>query len=469
MARSSSPEATAPTGEALASLVGDGLAVPCVDDISRPYLNLDAAASTGALPAVAAVVAEFLPWYSSVHRGAGYKSQLATAAYEDARRAVLDFAGRDHNRDVAIICRNTTEAINHLAHRLRLRRSDVVVTTVIEHHANLLPWARVATRRFVECDKDGTFEPEAVEQALDTRPAPRLLAITGASNITGWMPAIEEVIAAAHARGVQVLVDGAQLAPHRPLPATADFVAFSGHKMYAPFGAGALIGPRTAFEHGDPFLVGGGAVDLVDLDEVVWNAPPDREEAGSPNVLGALALAAAARELQRLGWPAIAAHDARLARQLRDGVATIPGVRLLGPPTETKTTLPIATFVVDDMPHALVAARLSAEFAIGIRHGCFCAHPYLVRLLGLSEEQLRAFRTAARGHDRHALPGAVRASAGISTTPADVDRFLDALRTITRVAPAERYLLDPVTGDYWPEGFPRPNAAVAPASGCQPG
>ena len=103
--------------------------------------------------------------------------------------------------------------------------------------------------------------------------------------------------------------------------------------MYAPFGAGALIGPRAAFEHGDPFLVGGGAVDLVDLDEVVWNAPPDREEAGSPNVLGALALAAAARELQRIGWPAIAAHDARLARRLRDGLAAIPGVRLLGPPT----------------------------------------------------------------------------------------------------------------------------------------
>ena len=114
MARSSSPETAAPTGETLASLVGDALVVPCVDDISRPYLNLDAAASTGALPAVAARVAEFLPWYSSVHRGAGYKSQLATAAYEDARRAILDFAGRDADRDVAIICRNTTEAINHL-------------------------------------------------------------------------------------------------------------------------------------------------------------------------------------------------------------------------------------------------------------------------------------------------------------------------------------------------------------------
>jgi selenocysteine lyase/cysteine desulfurase len=252
------------------------------------------------------------------------------------------------------------------------------------------------------------------------------------------------------------------------LPAAADFVAWSGHKMYAPFGASALVGPAAAFREGDPFLAGGGAVDLVDLDEVVWNAPPDREEAGSPNLLGALALAVAACELQRIGWPAIAAHDARLAQQMRDGVASIPGVRLLGPPAETHT-LPIATFVVDDMPHALVAARLSAEFAIGVRHGCFCAHPYLVRLLGLSDDQLHAFRAAARGHDRHALPGAVRASAAISTTPADVDRFLDALRTVTRARPSERYLLDPLSGDYWPEGFPRPAAAVAPAKGCGPG
>ena len=413
---------------------------------------------------MADAVHEFLPWYSSVHRGAGYKSRQATAAYERARTASLSFAGRPADGDdVAVICRNTTEAINHLAYRLRLDRSDVVVTTVVEHHANLLPWARLCERRFVECGPAGTFDVEDVVAALAAGPA-RLLAISGASNVSGWLPPIDDIIDAAHARGVPVLVDAAQLAAHRPLPRSADYLAWSGHKMYAPFGAGILIGPRATFAEGDPFLAGGGAVDLVDLDEVVWNAPPDREEAGSPNVLGALALATAARELQRIGWPAIAAHDARLAQQLRDGVAGVPGVRLLGPPAGTDT-LPIATFVVDDMPHALVAARLSAELAIGVRHGCFCAHPYLVRLLGLSEDQLRAFRATARRHDRHALPGAVRASAGISTTPADVDRCLDALRAITREPPPERYLPDPVSGDYWPEGFPRPGAAVAPAHG----
>jgi selenocysteine lyase/cysteine desulfurase len=257
-------------------LIGDDLDVPCLDGLERPYLNLDAAAPTSALPAVADRVAQFLPWYSSVHRGAGYKSQLATAAYEDARQQIRCFAGRADSDDVAIICRNTTEGINHLAYRLRLDPNDVVVTTVVEHHANLLPWARVATCRFVECDPAGTFDAAAIRAALDAAPRPRLLAITGASNITGWLPPLDEIIDDAHQRGIPVLVDAAQSAPHRPLPPGADFLAFSGHKMYAPYGAGALIGPRTAFADGDPFLVGGGAVDLVDLNEVVWTAPPAR-------------------------------------------------------------------------------------------------------------------------------------------------------------------------------------------------
>ena len=201
---------------------------------------------------------------------------------------------------MAILCRNTTEAINHLAYRLRLEPTDVVVTTVVEHHANLLPWGRVAERRYVECSADGTFTVDDVITALDAgkRP-PALLAITGASNVTGWLPPLDAVIDAAHHRGVPVVVDAAQLAPHRPLPAAADFLAFSGHKLYAPFGSGALIGPRSLFETGDPFLAGGGAVDLVGLDEVIWTAPPDREEAGSPNVVGAVALHAAIEALGR--------------------------------------------------------------------------------------------------------------------------------------------------------------------------
>src|SRR5579871_2058039 len=315
-----------------AKLVGDHLPVPCIDGQERPYLNLDAAASTNALPAVARRVEEFLPWYSSVHRGAGYKSRQATGAYEHARVTALGFAGRrPDGDDIAIMCRNTTEAINHLAYRLQLDLDDVVVTTVVEHHANLLPWGRVAQRRFVECDREGMFGVDDVVAALGASPSPKLLAISGASNVTGWLPQLSQIIELAHEHHIPVLVDAAQLAPHRPLPATADFIAWSGHKMYAPFGAGILIGPRSTFEEGDPFLAGGGAVDMVDLNEVAWTDPPEREEAGSPNVIGAVALDAAMAELEAIGWDSIIAHDRSLATQLRTGLAAIEGVRLLGP------------------------------------------------------------------------------------------------------------------------------------------
>ena len=438
-------------------LVGDDLEVPCVDGTPRPYLSLDAAASTPALPSVAARVTEFVPWYSSVHRGAGYKSQMATAAYEEAREAAVAFAGRAGTDDIAILCRNTTEAINHLAYRLRLTADDVVVTTVVEHHANLLPWSRsAAARRYVECDPDGRFGVDDVAAVLDAGPTPKLLAITAASNVTGWMPPIDEIIDLAHARGVPVLVDAAQLAAHRPMPVTADFLAWSGHKMYAPFGTGILLGPRAAFTEGDPFLAGGGAVDLVDLDEVVWTDPPEREEAGSPNVIGAVALHAAIDELTAFGWGAIADHERTSAARLRSGLADIPGVRLLGPALDV-ATLAVGTFTVDGTPHALVAARLSAEFGIGVRHGCFCAHPYLIRLLGLGADEIHRYRDDVLRGDRTRIPGAVRASCGLSTTEADIDRFLAAVEVIAAggAAPVE-YRQDPATGDYWPEGDAAP-------------
>jgi selenocysteine lyase/cysteine desulfurase len=403
---------------------------------------------------VMAAVEEFVPMYSSVHRGAGFKSRLATAAYESARDSALAFAGASREGDIAILCRNTTEALNQLAYRLRFEADDVVLTTVVEHHANLLPWGRVANRRYVECGRDGTFDTDDVVAGLEQTPRPRVLALTGASNVTGWMPPVAEIVEAAHERGVRVVLDAAQLAPHRPIPAQADFVAFSGHKLYAPFGAGVLVGPAGAFADGDPFLAGGGAVDLVDLDEVWWTEPPEREEAGSPNVIGAVALEAALGELGHIGWDTIAAHEHALAARLRHGLAAIEGVRVLGPSLDTDT-LAIAAFVVQGVDHALVAARLSAEWGIGVRHGCFCAHPYLIRLLGLSPAAIDAYREQVRAGDHRFMPGAVRASCGISNTQADVDTLLDAVARIATegqsgTAPPVPYVQDVDTGDFWP-------------------
>jgi selenocysteine lyase/cysteine desulfurase len=437
----------------MASLVGAGVMVPCLDGEERPYRDLDCAASTPALEVVADAVTAFLPWYSSVHRGAGYKSRRATAAYEGARASAQRFAGRPADGgDIVVLVRNTTEAINHLAYRLGLGADDVVVTTVVEHHANLLPWARVAQRRWVECGIDGTFEVDDVVAVLDNGPVPSLLALTGASNVTGWLPPIEEICHEAHARGVPVLVDAAQLAPHRPLPASADFLAFSGHKLYAPYGSGALIGPRDTFATGDPFLAGGGAVDLVDLDEVIWTDPPEREEAGSPNVIGAVAFGAAMDALGRIGWDAIAAHETALSTRLHDGLRAIEGVRVLGPGPGVDT-LAVAAFTVEGMHHALVAARLSAEFGVGLRHGCFCAHPYLMRLLGVGAAGVAQARASVQRGDRSTIPGAVRASCGLGTSGDDVDALLAAVGALAAGAPAPvAYLQDAVTGDFWPEG-----------------
>lgn len=241
--------------------------------------------------------------------------------------------------------------------------------------------------------------------------------------------------------------------------------------MYAPLGAGVLVGPREAFVDGDPFLVGGGAVDLVGLDEVIWTDPPDREEAGSPNVVGAVALHAAIDALAEVGWPAIIAHDRHIAYLLRNGLASIPGVRVLGPDIRTDT-LPVATFTVDGLSHALMAARLSAEDGIGVRHGCFCAHPYLVRLLGLTDEAVTEFRNEVRRGDRTRMPGAVRASGGINTTETDIDRLLSA---VARIAGGEEppvpYVQDWRTGDFVPDHDFAPWYADAkfPGSSCSPG
>jgi selenocysteine lyase/cysteine desulfurase len=457
--RGTEDDRTAP----LAELVGTTTMVPCLDGVERRAVELDQAASTQALRVAAERVEEFLPWYSSVHRGTGFRSRRATAAYEHARRSVLEFAGREPDGpDVAILCRNTTEAINHLAYRLQLSPQDVVVTTVVEHHANLLPWGRVARRRYVECSTEGTFEVESVCAALDAdTERPALLAITGASNVTGWLPPLDAIIEEAHARQVPVLVDAAQLAPHRPLPAAADFLAFSGHKLYAPFGSGALIGPRRVFATGDPFLAGGGAVDLVGLDEVIWTAPPDREEAGSPNVLGAVALDAAIEGLGNLGWDAVHAHEEALAARLAPGLRAIEGVRVLGPHGHDRhdtvhgaasaALLPVVPFTVEGIPHALVAARLSAEFGIAVRHGCFCAHPYVIRLLGLDPGDIDTYRREVLEGDHRRTPGAVRASAGIGNSGADIDALLEAVaRLAGGEPPPVPYEQDRATGDFFP-------------------
>ncbi|RJK94877.1 aminotransferase class V-fold PLP-dependent enzyme [Vallicoccus soli] len=439
-------------------LVGDGVLVPVAGGPPRPYVDLDAAASTSPSVRVAAAVADFLPWCSSVHRGAGLKSRVSSERFEQARDTVLRFVGADPVEHQAVFVRGTTEALNVAAARLGLTRDDVVLTTVAEHHSNLLPWRRHAAVRYVDVDVDGTFTVDDVVAGLDASPRPKVLALTGASNVTGWVPPLAEIAAAARARGVLVVVDGAQLAPHRPVRMAElgiDVLALSGHKMHAPYGAGALVAPRRLLAQGEPLLVGGGAVSAVGLHDVQWGPAPDRDEAGSPNVVGVVALDAAVQELGMRGWAATLRHERRLAAELDRQLATVPGLVRYGP--RDADALALATFNLEGVPHGLVAARLSYEHGIGVRSGCFCAHPLVTRLLGLDAERTALFREQVRRGDHHDLPGAVRASTGHGSDVGDVVRLGEALRAIA--ASPGRAADYEVTGSG--EHVPRDAAAAA--------
>jgi selenocysteine lyase/cysteine desulfurase len=439
---------------ALPPLCGAGLEVPLAGGGTATYVNLDMAASTPALRRVADTVAAVLPWYSSVHRGAGFASQVSTRLYESARRSVGRFVGARPD-DAIVFVRNTTEAVNCLAQSFSLPPGTLVLSTAVEHHANMLPWRR--RFRVVHLAPPPTAEAllQAVDEALSEHPV-GLVAITGASNVTGEVFPVAEVAALAHRGGVPVFVDAAQLAPHRRIDMGAsgiDALALSGHKMYAPFGSGALVARRDLLEGCEPFLAGGGAVDLVTLESVVWTSLPDRLEAGSPNVLGAVALGASCEVLAEVGMEAVAAHERELRRRLEsrlDAMDHVTHLRLWH--GEDVDRLGVCTFTVEGMHHALVAAALSAEWAIGVRHGCFCAHPYIAHLLGLSESEIHEVRGHIRAGERSAVPGAVRASFGIGTDEEHVDRLAGALEELAAHGPRLEYSQDPASGDFLPLG-----------------
>ncbi|GAA1965455.1 aminotransferase class V-fold PLP-dependent enzyme [Agromyces allii] len=406
-------DATSP----LAPLTDAGLEVPVLGGATVRHVNLDVAASAPALQAVAAHVARVLPYYSSVHRGSGYPSQAATALVEDARVSVARHVGA-RDGDVVVFTRNTTEALNLLATAVP---GDVVVLD-IEHHANLLPWR---DRRVVVARRSIAETLVALEAELASRPA-ALLSVTGASNVTGEVLPLAELARVAHAHGARIAVDAAQLLPHRRVDLAAsdlDYLAFSGHKAYAPFGAGALIGRTDWLDAAPAFLAGGGAVENVAIEQVEWKTGPDRHEAGTPNVVGIAALARALMELERLGDAEREAHEAGLTARLHDGLASLPGVRVIRGFDDATDRLAIATVELDHGSVGLVAAALGAEHGISVRAGRFCAHPFFDRVSSRSN--------------------GLRASLGAGSTTDDVDRFVAALGQLVAEGPAFEYSRSP--------------------------
>lgn len=404
--------------------------VPLVTGGTVPYANLDVAASAPPLQAVADDVARLLPYYASVHRGAGHHSRVCTAALEAARGTVGRFVGARAD-DVVVFVRNTTDALTLLARSVPGR----VLCLDSEHHANLLPWL-AGPHRVLSPHPTATATLDALRDAL-RRDSYALVTVTGAGNVTGEALPLAPLADLAHAHGARLAVDAAQLAPHRPIDLAAcgaDYVALSGHKLYAPYGAGALIGRRDWLDAAAPHLPGGGAVTRVgDGGDVTWALAPQRHEGGTPNVVGAVALASACTALAPVLAGPAPAHERALLARLLDGLATVPGVRVLTTWPDAPDRVAVAAFTLDGYDAGLVAAVLSAEHGIGVRDGKFCAHPLVDRLTGGAP--------------------AVRASLGLGATAEHVDRLVDALHELVRTGPGWDYAV--VDGRWTPTPDPR--------------
>ncbi|MET3808982.1 aminotransferase class V-fold PLP-dependent enzyme [Arthrobacter sp. UYEF3] len=414
----------------LSAVSGAEIPAPLIQGGHVRYANLDYGASAPALSVVSAFLNEILPFYASVHRGAGYASQLSTSVYENARNIVRGFVGGRPD-DSVIFTRNTTDSLNLLAGCLPVahgRHTGEVLYLDIEHHANLLPWQGVPHRSVVAAPTlAGTLARLRRELA---RGGVSLLAVTGASNVTGEILPIRELAALAHEFGARIAVDAAQLAPHRRINIAADdvdYLAFSGHKLYAPFGAGVLVGRPDWLDAGTPYLAGGGAVRDARLDSVSWTTGPARHEAGSPNVLGAAALARASQVIEALDEQQWHAHEDAIRSFLVEGLQQIEGVSVHHIFEDTALadgpgTIGVVNFSVAGYDAGLVAAYLSAEHGIGLRDGQFCAHPLLKRL---------------------GLPaGSLRASFGLGSRLDDARRLLAGLQELRRNGLGWDYVVD---------------------------
>ena len=427
-----------------AAVVGADVRVPLVTGGEVRYVNLDYASTAPCLEEVRAAVDAILPWYGSVHRGAGFTSGVTGRAHAEARRDVARFVGA-RSDDRVIFTRNTTDALNLLAGALP--RGTEVISFASDHHANMLPWRRRAAHLQLPVPRSRDEVLSRAAEALRRSQAPhRLLAIAGASNVTGELWPVAELSRLAHAHGARLAVDAAQLAPHCAIDVEEsgiDYLALSGHKLYAPFGAGALIGRSDWLDAARPYLAGGGAVKRVGLDDVDWALGESRHEAGTPNVVGAIALGAACRTLSEIGYAAIGEHEAALREELTRGLEKRGGVEILSMWGPASPRIGVVTFRVRGWHHGALAAALAAEHGIGVRDGAFCAHPLLEAL------------TEAGGE----APGAVRASFGVGSRSADVERLLCALDSLLRHGARWRYGIE--DGRYVPRPDPRGASSVA--------
>jgi len=377
----------------------------------KPLVYLDSAATSQKPRAVIEAVSRFYQEdNANVHRGVHALSERATAALEGAREKVRRFIGAAHAREI-IFLRGTTEAVNLVAQsfgRAKVGPGDEVVVTALEHHSNLVPWQRLCAERggilrIAGIDERADLRLDDVDKLLG--PRTRLLAVAHVSNALGTVNPIKAIVERAHARGVPVLVDGAQAVAHLPVDVRdlgCDFYAFSGHKMYGPMGIGVLYGRAALLEEMAPWQSGGEMVSEVWFDRATWQPPPHKFEAGTPDVAGAIGLGAAIDWLGRLDRAAVLAHERALYSSGRAALEKIPGLLLLGNARENVSVL---SFSLGKLHPHDVGTVLDLE-GVAVRTGHLCAQP-LLRLLG--------------------VPSIVRASLAVYTRAADLDALVAAL------------------------------------------
>ncbi len=407
--------------EQLATDILDGAALradfPVFDRAHRsgqPLTFLDSAASAPKPRAVIEAVADaYGHHYANVHRGIYELSEDATARFEAARKAVAGFIGAPSDREVVFV-RNATEGINLVAYswgRTNIGPGDLILSTEMEHHANLVPWQQLAaesgaTIEYVGITDDGHLDLDDLQLKLAR--GPRLLAVGHVSNALGTINPIEEISAMAHAAGAIVVLDAAQSVPHMPVDVVRlgiDFLALSGHKMLGPSGIGALWGRRELLEAMPPFMTGGSMISKVTLAGTTWAEVPLKFEAGTPAIAEAIGLHAAIDYLDAIGMENVRAHERFLFQHAWDALSAAPGVRLLGPASPDEHAA-VISFVLDGVhPHDV--ATVFDGHGVAVRAGHHCAQPVMAR---------------------YDLPATTRASFYVYNGLEDVERLLAAIR-----------------------------------------
>jgi cysteine desulfurase/selenocysteine lyase len=383
----------------------------------RPLVYLDNGATTQKPASVIyAENAYYRHSNANVHRGVHLLSQRATDAFEAARAKIARFINAQRPEEIVFV-RGTTEAINLVAQsyaRPQLKPGDEILISAMEHHSNIVPWQLVceqtgAALKVVPIDDTGALDVDAYERLLSERT--RLVAITHLANALGSINPVERIVAAAHGKGVPVLLDGAQAISHLPVDVRAidcDFYAFSGHKVYGPTGIGVLYARAALLEAMPPWQGGGDMIRSVTFEKTEYNAIPWKFEAGTPNIAGAIALGAALDYVDRIGMEVIAAHEADLLAYATDALRAITGLRLIG---TARDKAGILSFVLDGV-HAHDVGTILDNHGVAVRAGHHCAMPVM---------------------QRFGVPATVRASLALYNTHEDIDVLIEGLGRVREV------------------------------------